>query len=287
MSKFKFRRINWKSILIISLALILGVGAIAGVSSLVKNDKTSLSSLEFKRGALNDLGFYIESDQSIYTKDLIECQGLEIEPDFETIGSYRVYYYDSNKQFIGKTDKINSQTDGVYVKGDNYRFAKYCRIVITPEYKDEDGNVDTERTIKFYEVAGIAAKYKISVDKEQNFNYSNNLFAVEIGSNGTYYGSSLTSLGGGQATYRRSTIVDVNDYSKLIVCVDGFHSTLDTIVHFASDDSEKTVVSTVILKSDNAKIDGEYYIFEIDIPDGVTYMGISVDESINCLTFAR
>ena len=171
-----FRNLNWKNILIISLALILGVGAIAGVSSLVKNEKTTLSSLEFKRGALNDLGFYIESDQSIYTKDLIECQGLEIEPDFETLGEYQVYYYDSNKQFVGKTDKIDSQTDGVYVKGDNYRFAKYCRIVITPEVtKDEDGNVIDDYKIKFYEVAGIAGKYKISVDKEQNFTLSKKL----------------------------------------------------------------------------------------------------------------
>ena len=176
-----FRNLNWKNILIISLALVLGVGAIAGVSSLVKNDKTTLSSLEFKRGALNDLGFYIESDQSIYTKDLIECQGLEIEPDFETMGTYQVYYYDSNKQFIGKTDKINSQTDGVYVNCNEFVIAKYCRIVITPEFKDEDGNVYTERTIKFYEVAGIAGEYKISVDKDQSlnvkkiFNANNNL----------------------------------------------------------------------------------------------------------------
>ena len=171
MAKFKFNRINWKNILIISLALVLGIGAIAGVSSIVKNEKTTLSSLEFKRGALNDLGFYIESDTSIYTKDLIECQGLEIEPDFETIGEYQVFYYDSNKQFLGKTDKINSQTDGVYVKGETYGIAKYCRIVITPEAeKDEDGLVIEDWKINFYEVAGIAAKYKISVDKEQKFN---------------------------------------------------------------------------------------------------------------------
>ena len=283
-----FRNLNWKNILIISLALVLGIGAIAGVSSLIKNEKTTLSSLEFKRGALNDLGFYIESDTSIYTKDLIECQGLEIEPDFETIGEYQVFYYDSNKQFLGKTDKINSQTDGVYVKGETYGIAKYCRIVITPDApKDEDGHVIEDYKIKFYEVAGIANKFTISVDKEQDYKYSYNLFVEEPGSKGTYYASSLTSLGDGQSTYRRSTIVNVSDYSKLIVCVDGFHSNLDTLVSFASDDIEKTVVSSVILKSDNAKIEGEYYIFEIDIPDGVTYMGISVDESINCLTFAR
>ena len=171
-----FRNLNWKNILIISLALILGVGAIAGVSSIVKNEKTTLSSLEFKRGALNEQGFYVESDTSIYTKDLIECQGLEIEPDFETIGTYQVYYYDSNKQFIGMTDKINSQTDGVYVKGDNYRFAKYCRIVIIPDpAKDEDGNVVEDYAIKFYEVAGIANNYKISVNKEQKFTLSKKL----------------------------------------------------------------------------------------------------------------
>ena len=168
MSKFKFRRINWKSILIISLALVLGVGAIAGVSSIVKDEKTTLSSLEFKRGALNDLGFYIESDQSIYTKDLIECQGLEIEPDFEVIGNYRVYYYDANKNYMGATKLFSAQEDGVYTKGEDFPYAKYCRIVITPTpEKDEDGNVDEDFKINFYEVAGYANKYKISVNKDQ------------------------------------------------------------------------------------------------------------------------
>lgn len=223
MAKFKFNRINWKNILIIFLTLVLGIGAIAGVSSLVKNEKTTLSSLEFKRGALNDLGFYIESDQSIYTKDLIECQGLEIEPDFETLGEYQVYYYDSNKQFLGKTDKINSQTDGVYVKGDNFRFAKYCRIVITPEVpEDEDGHVIDDYKIKFYEVAGIAGKYKISVDKDQTISYKN--FIKGLDNKGVLLGQGLIGSDGvyelnGTAPYYLFDSIDVSEANTLILKV--------------------------------------------------------------------
>lgn len=163
-----FRNIPWRNVLIITLVAVLGIGAIAGISTIAKNDKKTISSVAFKRGALNDLGFYVESDQSIYTKDLIECQGLEIEPDFETLGTYQVFYYDCNKLFMGKTDKINSQTDGVYVKGDSFGFAQYCRIVITPAPEtDEDGNVDEDFKIAFYEVASYANKYKITVNKDQ------------------------------------------------------------------------------------------------------------------------
>ena len=262
MAKFKFNRINWKNILIISLALVLGIGAIAGVSSLVKNEKTTLSSLEFKRGALNDLGFYIESETSIYTKDLIECQGLEIEPDFETIGTYQVYYYDSNKQFIGKTDKINSQTDGVYVKGDNYRFAKYCRIVITPEVpKDEDGNVIDDYKIKFYEVAGIAGKYKISVDKEQNFTLSKKL-VDGLENKGVLLGKGLMGN-------------------------DGIFEPDETTIYYFFDEIDVSSANVLILKVKTSSLGvsmGNHYgpvIFDHDsmdiLSDGLSYVTLDTD----------
>ena len=165
---YKMKNIPWVNVLIIALVSVLCIGSIVAIGSYVKNDKTTLSSLEFKRGALNDLGFYVESDKSIYTKDLIECQGLEIEPDFEVIGNYRVYYYDAEKRFMGSTTLFSAQEDGVYVKGDDFPYAKYCRIVITPTPEvDEDGHVDEDFKINFYEVAGYANKYKISVNKDQ------------------------------------------------------------------------------------------------------------------------
>lgn len=263
-----FRNLNWKNILIISLALILGVGAIAGVSSLVKNEKTTLSSLEFKRGALNEKGFYIESDRSIYTKDLIECQGLEIEPDFETLGEYQVFYYDSDKQFLGMTNKINSQTDGVYVKGDNYRFAKYCRIVITPEVpKDEDGYVIDDYAIKFYEVAGIANKYKISVDKEQEYKW-NDVYVADESMVGKYYGDSLTDIRE-MGSYIPSEVFDLKGCKEIIVVVENFNQE-DALAQLCFIDSNGSFVKTINFESDNIENESNFVYVTVTIPEGVT-----------------
>ena len=163
-----FRNIPWKNVLIITLVAVLGIGAIAGISSIAKQETKTISSTAFSRGALNQNGFYVESDKSIYTKNLFECQGLEIEPDFETIGNYQVFYYDAEKRFMGTTKPFSAQEDGVYVKGEDFPYAKYCRIVITPTpEKDEDGKVDEDFKINFYEVYNYANKYKISVNKDQ------------------------------------------------------------------------------------------------------------------------
>lgn len=152
---------------IVLVALIAGVLALA-VSWLGKDTK-SISSTEFAVGAINAEGVYVKNDQSIYTKDLIECQGLSIEPDFEATGTYQVFYYGEDKNFIGATDPINAE-DGVYNKGTTFPVAKYCRIMITPDVPtDEDGNVEEDFKIRFYEVAGYANDYNITVNKKQNF----------------------------------------------------------------------------------------------------------------------
>lgn len=165
-----FRNIPWRNVLIITLVAVLGIGAVAGISAIAKEEKKTISSTVFSRGAIDQNGFYVESDNSIYTKDLIECQGLEIEPDFEASGHYQVFYYNSNKSFIGATQFLDCQSNGVYVKGENFAFAKYCRIVITPATpKDDYGNTVEDYKIKFYEVAGIANKFTITVNKDQNY----------------------------------------------------------------------------------------------------------------------
>ena len=191
MTKF-FRRIPWTDILIVILVGTMLIGGIAGITASVKNDQTTVSSTEFKRGALDANGLYVESKTSIYTKDLIECQGLEIEPDFEVSGTYQVFYYDVNKSFLVASELMDAQTDGVYMKGNEYPLAKYCRIVISPAAPvDEDGYVDEDWKIKFYEVTSIANKYTIKVDKKQKMDLSGydmltNIKVYENRSNQTY-----------------------------------------------------------------------------------------------------
>ena len=171
MIKF-LKRIPWKDILVTVLVVALAAGALLGVGTALTNKTKKVSPLVFERGALDENGLHVESKTSIYTKDLIECQGLEIEPDFEVSGTYQVFYYDTNKQFLGASALMDSQTDGVYNKGREYPLAKYCRIVISPTASvDEDGYVDEDWKIRFYEITSYANKYTIKVAKDQKIDY--------------------------------------------------------------------------------------------------------------------
>ena len=86
MSKLR-RKFKWKNIISFVLVGVLLVGAVAGLGSVFNKDTKTISSTAFAVGGINEKGNYVESKTSIYTKDMFECQGLSIEPDFEATGT--------------------------------------------------------------------------------------------------------------------------------------------------------------------------------------------------------
>ncbi len=153
--KVKF---NVKNIVSIILAALVLVGVIAGIVAIANPPETkTISSTVFRVGGLNVNGEYIKTKESIYTKDLIECQGLEIEPEFESNVEYQVFYYDYEKDFIRSTDVM---TDS-YEKDED--MAVYCRVVISPIPEE-----DEEVKIYFWEVVGIANNLNITVNRKQD-----------------------------------------------------------------------------------------------------------------------
>lgn len=233
MKRFRFNKIKWDKIISAVVVVALLVGCVAGLTALVNTKTTDVSDFNFKKGALDSAGLYVDSDTSIYTKDLIECQGLVIEPDFEATGSYQVFYYSTNKTFIGSTDKFDAHTYGVYEKGGDFSFAKYCRIVISPDTPvDEDGYPVEDWKIHFWEVASYADDYKITVNKKQSSN---------IGEGFSYDVSSLESCG--FTISNEGLIVLGEDYCGAIINLNNLddeyanvrftNNTLDTKVGYA------------------------------------------------------
>ena len=179
MIKF-LKRIPWKDVLVTVLVVALGVGAVVGVGAAITNKQKTVSPLVFERGAIDENGQYVKSTQSIYTKDYIECQGLEITPDFEATGTYQVFYYDVNRIFIGATPVMDASNSVTYKKGVDFPYAKYACIVITPEpTKNDYGYVDEDFKIKFYQVTGVAGDFTIKVNKKQSTVGSENLLVVD------------------------------------------------------------------------------------------------------------
>ena len=158
-----------KSIISGVIIVALLIASVAGMVTLFNRDTNKIHSSAFSVGAINDQGIYEKSDKSIYTKELIECKGLTITPDFEAEGSFQVFYYDYDGAFLEATSVMEASS-GSYKKDDEYPEARYCRIMITPDVPvDEDGNVDEDFKIRSISVISYANDYTITVNKNQNF----------------------------------------------------------------------------------------------------------------------
>ena len=159
----------WAKILITVLVLALLGGGIFGIVKLAdegKLDSKKVSDLAFSIGGLDGAGNYKNTDASIYTKNAFECQGLECTLDFDAEIWYQIYFYDQNNEFVHTTGKLT----GAFVKDSVPFFAKYARIVITP---NDDDKVSTLEVLKY------AKQLNVKVYREQGFkNYTENLFVI-------------------------------------------------------------------------------------------------------------
>lgn len=156
-----------KIILIIVLCLAV-VGGIVGVVAWTQSDKFDQKDLSFlgkyEVGGLDSNGNYMSTNASIYTKKPIECQGLNCNLVFDSTISYQLYFYDQNNEFVHTTGKLT----GTFTEDGVPFFAKYVRIVITPNDDDK---------VTSMEVAKYAKQLNVSVNREQGFkNYTENLF---------------------------------------------------------------------------------------------------------------
>lgn len=166
MARYKTKKI--KSIISIAVAIIVVITLAAFAGMLIAKDTREITFSDFKVGGIDERGYYINTETSIYTPSLIKCQGLSIEPKFETSGSFRVFYYGTNKSFIGCTESMKAE-NGVYTKGDAFANARYCRIVITPSVPlDDEGNEVEDFKISSLDIVGYVNDYVIKVAKKQD-----------------------------------------------------------------------------------------------------------------------
>lgn len=196
----------WAKILIIVLVLALLGGGIFGIVKLAdegKLDSKKVSDLAFSIGGLDGAGNYKNTDASIYTKNAFECQGLECTLDFDAEIWYQIYFYDQNNEFVHTTGKLT----GAFVKESIPFFAKYARIVITP---NDDNKVSTLEVLKY------AKQLKVNVYREQGFkNYTENLFSYAI--EGKLLNGSNELVDSDVAGAGVSEYINVSPYSEMLI----------------------------------------------------------------------
>lgn len=179
--KYSFRSTRiWKTILIVGLSVLLLIGAIFGISALSKETEKTTKTINpsYAIGGLTEQGAYLDTTESIYTKEAFDCKGLNVKLAFDNNISYRIFFYDFNDNFVNATAKLTTN-----YSEDVDLFVKSARIVITP---NEDSKVS------WYEKNGYANQLTISVDKEQSSfeqRFSKSKIAVKNLGAGTWSGS--------------------------------------------------------------------------------------------------
>ena len=215
--KYKTKR-TLTQILSIVLLCAVGFGAIMGISALSKklNEETTIIHPSFEVGGLGADGKYVDTDESIYTKDSFECQGLEVKLDFDSNVTYQAFYYDELDKFISATP-VYEESLKLSVPAD----AIYARLVVTPIWGDDVDKDD--RVCHWYNVYKYANQLEISVLKDQEveteFVYTNisltdtTKFTFE---SGVYYSASgekvVDSQGNGYDSYTYCATEDVKFY---------------------------------------------------------------------------
>ena len=214
MSKIKrfFRRKSLLRNIILGILIVVTVGAaVGGVVALSRNTDKIDEALTYKSigwtkysiGGLASNGAYMSTDQSIYTEKAFECQGLNVTPIFDSEVSYQIYFYDQNNEFVHTTGRLT----GTFVQDSVPFFAKYARIVITP-------NDDNKVTI--FEKRGYAKQLEVKVYREQGFkNYTENLFSYAI--EGKLLNGSNELVDSDVAGAGVSEYINVSSYNEMLI----------------------------------------------------------------------
>lgn len=253
----------WKKIGIGVLAGALAIGAIAGISALFREpdpeERRTISASAFSVGGLNNDGTYKETDESIYTRDAFECKGLKITPDFESVVDYQVFFYDYDGDFMS----ANELTDGKTTE--TPEFARYCRIVITPEEDDK---------VSWYEVNNYAKQLTIEVYKEQEFvnPLDINYFEIDaeklnymVGSTQTIGSALATTESTATGTLALCKFVNVTSANKVVV--KSYSGSFDAWRYAFVDNNGNVVAYNVMSTSE--VVDG-VAIMEVEVPTGAT-----------------
>jgi hypothetical protein len=137
------------------LIAILTVAMVFAFVKIDKQEKTKTlgsSSFTYSIGLLDEDGGYEQGTTSIYLKNYYSVDGLSVELDDDATVTYKVFFYDSEKEFIESTADLNEDFDS----SSTPETAEYFRIMITPTNDPE---------VSFFEINTYAGQLSVSINK--------------------------------------------------------------------------------------------------------------------------
>lgn len=259
---------------------VVGLGAVVGAASVLGNLRSEDDGLKtihptFEVGGLNDAdGKFEESKKTIYTKEAFECQGLDIELDFDNTIDYQVFYYEADGDFISASNVI-SGNEKVFVP----LTATHARLEITPNWNEMGGDYANEKNqeIKWYDVLKYSSQLDIKVNKEQNIEFEVIDFNFGTELKGKYYSTSTLNETQSETSLHSSNIIDVTEYNTIVVLVQKDRKNSDQM-YFA--DSTYNVIDYTTFGSLEAKEFGNYLRYDLDVED-ISYFALSTAKETN------
>lgn len=157
MSSFKKRMSasNIKWIITFVLIAMLSVAVIFAFVKIDKNEKTKTlgtNIFTYAIGLLDAEGEYEQGTSSIYMKDYYSVDGLTVELKDKATVTYKLFFYDEDKEFIDMTSDLSLSYDSSSTPAT----AEYFRIMITPTNDAE---------VSFFEIDDYAEQLTVSINK--------------------------------------------------------------------------------------------------------------------------
>lgn len=253
----KIKRIGGNIGVVVGILLIVAL-ALGFVTSFNRSTK-NIGASAFSIGGLDDNGEYVAQDYTLFTKELIECQGLSIEPDFTSNVSYRVYLYNSDKKLLEASEELTG----------NYKltntFAQYCRIMIIPE-----NAMEKDFSISYFDIRGIVKELDITVNREQKFQLKNYFDTSKENDNKIVVNTDGVITYTEKAGYGYSEAIEIGEVESFVVKFTGNMQSSGAEIIFATAgaDGEYTYVNAV-------DVTGEESSSTVSVPEGATHMFVN------------
>jgi hypothetical protein len=155
MSKFNKKKKNIKWIITFILISLLSVSMIFAFVKIDKNEKTKTlgtSVFTYSVGLIDETGKYEEGKSSIYTKDYYSTDGLTIELAEDSSVTYKIFWYDSNKEFLLASSDLSAD----FPTSSVLENAKYFRLMVTPTNDSE---------VSLFEIRTYASQLTVTINK--------------------------------------------------------------------------------------------------------------------------
>ena len=247
--------------LIFVITFILGLIA-TGIFLIKPFETKTINANYFSVGGIDKNGNHYETDDTIYTKDLIGVEGFKITRNVTCDSEFELFFYDYKEDFLYSTGRL---TTG-YKVPDSIKLVEYLRIVIYPSM---NGYKPVEFRITDLKISKYVNGFNIKTDKIQGVEPYENIFELDSNMYNKQYPLSYLTAEPEVNNQVNSTIIYDFDKTKTYylfspVCLDAHR------VYYANANM-KVYVATSLVNKQYSKLGENFYIYAFEFKESTTH----------------